>query len=98
MNLWADMQKLVEQAARETMKKTPEVSDLYNDLDAGLDADEYARLERTAPWLTEAISGLVRAGQTPQQVLTHVLKKQPHRWIEAQAIRCACRHVAREIE
>lgn len=77
--------------------KRQEIENLYEDLDAGLDADEFARLERTAPWLTEIICQLVSKRQTPEGISAHVFIHYPHQWITAQSIRAAARHAVREI-
>lgn len=76
-------------------KKVNQISELYDDLDAQLDAKAYAQLDRTAPAIVEAVEGLVAAGVEPGQILTHVLATQPAMWVEGQAIRSAARHVKR---
>jgi hypothetical protein len=75
----------------------PDSEDPFADLDAGIDADEYARLERTAPWLTAVISRLVRDGHTAETITSHLSRKYAHKWVEIQTIRAACRHAAREL-
>ena len=46
-------------------KKVNQISELYDDLDAQLDAKAYAQLDRTAPAIVEAVEGLVAAGVEP---------------------------------
>jgi hypothetical protein len=66
---------------------------LYNQLYEGLDEQAYTRLERTAPWLVEAVTALVKAGETPKQIKGQVLAKYGNLWVEAQTIEQAARHV-----
>ena len=73
------------------------IQNLYDELDAGLDADEYARLDRTAPWLTGAIRKLVKAGQTPDEITAHLLVKRPYQWMRTNEIKAAARFVVREM-
>ncbi len=79
-------------------KKVNQISELYDDLDAQLDAKAYAQLDRTAPAIVEAVEGLVAAGVEPGQILTHVLAKYPAMWVEGQAIRSSARHAKRLVE
>lgn len=103
MSAWADLMDLADKATGETMlnktkRQESEVSELYEDLDKKLDADEFAKLDRTTPWLTTLIRQLVQRGETPEDIVSHILGDRAHKWVEAQMIRIAARHAVREIE
>ena len=75
--------------------KPVDIDDLFEDLDESLDYAEFASLERRDPRLAQRLTRLVEAGATPKRIAMHIVDTRPHKWVEAQSIFAAARHLAR---
>lgn len=84
------------QEAKQMTKRKQKVAELFETLDANFDAKAFAELERTAPDIAESIRSLVGQGVEPRAIKTHLMRKYPNRWLEAQVVEQAARWVEAE--
>lgn len=71
----------------------PTVGQLYEQLDDGFDEKAFYELQRSAPPIIDAITALVEAGESPQEIKGHISRKYANRWLEAQTVEQAARYV-----
>ena len=90
---WMRMDKIKEETMAKVNQK--QIDELFENLDARLDAKEDADMERRQPLLVDDIGALVLAGVDPRTITDHVIRKGPHRWVESQVVQSVARHLER---
>lgn len=74
-------------------RRRARVADLFAELDDHFDEKAFNQLERSDPLIAQTLADLVGEGVGENRIVSHVLGKYPHMWIQAQGIRAATRYL-----
>jgi hypothetical protein len=67
--------------------------ELFDDLDSLLDEKAYRLLDRGDPLIAQTLIRMIDLYISSEKILSHMLRKYPHLWIQTQALLAAVRHL-----
>lgn len=74
-------------------RRRERVSALFAELDDHFDEKAFNQLERSDPLVAQTLTELVGEGVGENRIVSHLLHKYPHMWIQTQGIRAAVRYL-----
>lgn len=71
-------------------------AELFAEFDSHWDEKAFAQLDRSDPMIAQTLARMVDAGIGPKRIMSHMLHKYPHLWLQTQALLAAVRHLESE--